>query len=57
MSPLGRFRPLVIVTLDWQLSSSKETLGKNFPQPKSDRPLMRMKQSVNTENGGRKIPL
>ena len=47
VSALGRIPSFRTLPSQRQLSGAKETLGNNFPQPKSDRQLLRMKQSFN----------
>ena len=47
MSALGRFPPFRTLSPQRQLSGAKQTLNDKVPQPNSDRPLLRMKQSLN----------
>ncbi len=42
-----RFRPFRTLPPQRQLSGAKQTLNEKVPQPNSDRPLLRMKQSLN----------
>jgi hypothetical protein len=51
VTALGRFLPIKILSPGRQLSGVKPTLDKNFPQAKSDRELLRMKQSVKPQAG------
>ena len=45
MTILGRFLPVAIASPQRQLSRAKQTLDKNFPQPNSDRQLLRIKSA------------
>jgi len=46
MSASGRFLPVESLSTQRQLSGAERTIDKNSRQPKSDRQLLRMKQSV-----------